>query len=155
MAFALKEHVLRHLDRLQIPYFDHGVPAEEDPTLYPDVAYSVAHAVMRGVSNRGILLCGTGIGMAITANKFPGIRAAVCHDLYSAERSRKSNDCQILCLGACVISPEFAETLLDVWLFSEFKHGRSTSKLNRLAEIESALSRGFPIKAARYAESGY
>lgn len=155
LAFALKEHVLRHLDRLKIPYYDHGVQGEEAPTLYPDVAYSVAHAVRRGVSSRGILLCGTGIGMAITANKFPGIRAAVCHDLYSAERSRKSNDCQILCLGACVISPEFAETILDIWLFAEFKHGRSTPKLNRLAEIEAEVSRGDSMEAARYADSAY
>lgn len=155
MAFALKEHILRHLERLHIPYYDHGVQSDEDGALYPDIASSVAHAVSRGVSDRGILLCGTGIGMAITANKFPGIRAAVCHDLYSAERSRKSNDCQILCLGACVISPAFAETLLDVWLFAEFRGGRSTPKLNRLAEIEGEVRSLVLADEARYADVAY
>lgn len=138
-ALDLKEHVAAYLNTLGFRIEDYGVrPGEQ--TAYPDVASRVASALTSGFSNNGILLCATGIGMAITANKFPGIRAAVCHDLYSAERSRLSNNCQILCLGAKIISPEFAETILNVWMFTEFKNGRSTPKLQRLAQIESQLS---------------
>jgi ribose 5-phosphate isomerase B len=155
LAIELKRHLLRYLDRLNIAYCDHGVGEADASTPYPDIAYSVANSVLHGVSDRGILLCGTGIGMAITANKFPGIRAAVCHDLYSAERSRKSNDCQILCLGACVISPAFAETILDVWLYAEFRNGRSTPKLQRLAEIENRLRERAAVEEARFADFAY
>lgn len=141
LALDLKEHVAAYLNKLGFMIEDYGVSPGEQ-TVYPDVAGRVAAAVTRGFSDNGILLCGTGIGMAITANKFPGIRAAVCHDLYSAERSRLSNNCQILCMGAKIISPEFAETILEIWMFAEFKNGRSTHKLQRLSEIERRLHAG-------------
>jgi ribose 5-phosphate isomerase B len=86
-----------------------------------------------------VLLCGTGIGMAITANKVPGIRAAQCHDTYSAERARKSNDAQIIAMGARVVGPELAKTVLRAWLDSEFQGGGSTAKVARIAEYERSL----------------
>jgi ribose 5-phosphate isomerase B len=105
---------------------------ENRPVLYPDIAWAVATAVAAGEYDRGVLCCGTGIGMAITANKVPGVRAAVCHDSYSAERARKSNDAQILCMGARVIAPEYALYLLDIWLQSDFDAGRSAAKVERI-----------------------
>src|SRR5690606_2736485 len=88
------------------------------PVDYPDVAEEVANAIVRGECERGILLCGTGLGMAIAANKVPGIRAATCHDVYSAERAQKSNNAQILTLGARVIGPELAKKVVSAWLES-------------------------------------
>jgi len=99
---------------------DFGVPDASDETAYPHVGLNVAEAVARGEARRGLLVCGTGIGMAISANKVPGIRATVAHDSYSVERSVKSNDCQILTLGARVIGPELAKKLVDEWLDHEF-----------------------------------
>ena len=92
--------------------------------------------VAEGKYERGILVCGTGIGMAITANKVPGIRAAVCHDPYSAERARKSNDAQILCMGERVIGKELAKCLVDIWLKAEFSGGGSIPKVKRIGEVE-------------------
>lgn len=106
--------------------------------LYPDVAYTVADAVAKGDFERAILFCGTGIGMSICANKVPGVRAAVCHDPYSAERARKSNNAQIMCLGERVIGVELAKTLVDIWLKCDFSGGRSTPKVNRITELEQA-----------------
>jgi ribose 5-phosphate isomerase B len=114
---------------------DYGVYTT-DPSLYPDTAVTVAKAVADGKHERGILLCGTGIGMAITANKVPGIRAAVCHDPYSAERARKSNDAQIMCMGARIIGPELAKLLVDTWLDSEFQGGGSAEKVERISYYE-------------------
>ncbi len=104
--------------------------------LYPDVAYTVADAVASGEFQRGILLCGTGIGMCICANKVPGIRAAVCHDPYSAERSRKSNNAQIMCMGERVIGAELAKTLVDTWLPCEFAGGGSAPKVAEIDRLE-------------------
>jgi ribose 5-phosphate isomerase B len=99
---------------------DFGVPDPSDETAYPHVGLDVAQAVARGEAGRGLLVCGTGIGMAITANKVPGIRATVAHDSYSVERSVLSNDCQILTLGARVVGPELAKRLVGEWLGYEF-----------------------------------
>ena len=99
---------------------DFGVPDAADATSYPLVGLGVAEAVSRGEAKRGLLVCGTGIGMAISANKVAGIRATVAHDSYSVERSVLSNDCQILALGARVIGPELAKKLVEEWLDLEF-----------------------------------
>ncbi len=105
---------------------------------YPDVAERVALAVANDGCDRGILVCGTGIGMAITACKVPGIRAALCHDAYSAERSRKSNNAQILTMGARVIGPELAKSIVETWLLSEFDDSSpSAPKVRRMAEIDA------------------
>lgn len=134
-AYALKVEIMKHLDNKGIAYEDFGANAGE-VVLYPDVAKKVAEAVAKGEFERGILVCGTGIGMAITANKVPGIRAAVCHDPFSTERSRKSNDAQIMCMGERVIGVELAKYLVDIWLACEFSGGGSAPKVDRIKEIE-------------------
>ncbi|MDQ3126955.1 MAG: RpiB/LacA/LacB family sugar-phosphate isomerase [Chloroflexota bacterium] len=107
---------------------------------YPDVAERVASAVREGRTDRAILICGTGIGMAIAANKVPGVRAALAHDVYSAERARKSNNAQVLTLGARVIGPEAAKTVVHAWLASEFAGGASTRKVDKIDELERRLA---------------
>jgi ribose 5-phosphate isomerase B len=138
-AVELKAQIVEHLESKGILVHDYGV-FSDDPMLYPDIAVEVAQAVADGKHERGILMCGTGIGVCITANKVPGIRAAVCHDPYSAERSRMSNDCQIMTLGSRVIGAELAKSLVDVWLRSEFQAERSGPKVERIKEIEKSLA---------------
>ena len=134
-AYGLKVEIMRHLDNKGIEYPDFGA-REGEVVLYPDVAYSVADAVASGEYERGILMCGTGIGMAICANKVPGVRAAVCHDPFSAERSRKSNDAQIMCMGERVIGVELAKYLVDIWLECDFAGSSSVPKVRRINELE-------------------
>lgn len=134
-AFELKEKVKTFLASIGQEVEDYGV-YNTNPVLYPNVALAVANAINEGKHERGILICGTGIGMAISANKVPGIRAAVCHDPYSTERSRKSNDCQIMTMGSRVIGEELAKTLVNIWLQSDFAGGGSTAKVERIKQIE-------------------
>jgi ribose 5-phosphate isomerase B len=113
---------------------DYGNGSEVD---YPDVAAEVAEAVAAGDHDRAVLICGTGLGMAITANKVPGVRAVTAHDAYSAERARKSNDAQVLTMGARVIAPEAAELVLEHWLRSEFEGGRSVPKVEKMKTVDA------------------
>jgi ribose 5-phosphate isomerase B len=138
-AYHLKIEILKHLKETQpdIEVTDFGADAGS-VVLYPDVAYTVADAVASGEYERAILFCGTGIGMAICANKVAGIRAAVCHDPFSAERARKSNNAQVLCLGERVIGVELAKYIVNVWLGSEFAGGGSAPKVARIIELEEA-----------------
>lgn len=136
-AYALKVEIMKHLESKGIEYKDFGANAGE-VVLYPDVAKAVAEAVAGGEYERGILVCGTGIGMAITANKVPGIRAAVCHDPFSTERSRKSNDAQIMCMGERVIGVELAKYLVDIWMNCDFAGAGSAPKVDRIMEIEKS-----------------
>ena len=107
---------------------------------YPDIGYNLARRVADKEFDRGVLICGTGLGMAMIANKVEGVFAGPCHDVYSAERLRKSNDAQILTMGARVIGPELAKTVVSAWLKSEFEAGRSMPKVVRMRELEK-LSR--------------
>lgn len=134
-GFELKAHLCEVIRAEGFEVRDYGCHSLE-PVDYPDVALEVAHAVARGEHERAILVCGTGIGMAITANKVPGIRAAQAHDPYSAERARKSNDAQVLTLGARVIGPELAATLVRIWLHSEFAGGASARKVAKIRAAE-------------------
>lgn len=136
-AYRLKVIIKDYIEetRPEIEIVDFGAD-EGDVVLYPDVAYSVANAVAIGDFERGILFCGTGIGMSMSANKVPGIRAAVCHDAFSTERSIKSNNAQIMCMGERVIGVELAKYLTDIWLDSTFVDGRSTPKVARINELE-------------------
>lgn len=136
-GFPLKEALADYLRGLHHDVVDFGCHSA-DPVDYPDVAVEVAEAVAAGRFDRAILICGTGIGMAITANKVPGVRAASVSDPYSAERARKSNNAQVLCLGSRVVGTEVAKLLVDHWLASEFGGGDSARKV---AKIE-ALDRG-------------
>lgn len=134
-AYDLKMTIIEHLRKKGIEPDDFGA-AKGEVVLYPDVAYRVADEIAKGNYDRGILLCGTGIGMSICANKVPGVRAAVCHDPFSAERARKSNDAQIMCLGERVVGPELAKYLVDIWLECDFAGGGSAPKVARIRELE-------------------
>jgi ribose 5-phosphate isomerase B len=139
-AIGLKNAITSLLDELDVDYEDVGVANEADSTAYSSVAEKVAQEIIASdYSKDGILICGTGIGMSITANKFPGIYAALCHDPYSAERARLSNNANVLCMGARVIGPELAKKIVREWLPLEFKEGRSSRKLKVIYDIEARL----------------
>jgi ribose 5-phosphate isomerase B len=128
-AAGLKEVVKQHLTDLGYEYEDYG---SEDP-IYANVAIKVAEQVAAGVHERGILICGTGIGMCITANKVPGVYAALCADAYSTERSIKSNNANIMTLGSQVTGSELAKSLVKIWMDSEYvPGGRSQPKIQRI-----------------------
>ena len=110
---GLKHIIIDLLQKEGIEVTDEGC-RDDEVVLYPNIAERVANIVADGEADRGILICGTGIGMAMAANKVKGIRAAVCHDPFSTERSRKSNDAQIMCMGARVIGPELAKMLVKL-----------------------------------------
>jgi ribose 5-phosphate isomerase B len=132
-ASQLKEVVKKHLEELGYEYEDYG----SEDTVYANVAIEVAEAVARGIHDRGILICGTGIGMSISANKVRGAYAALCSDAYSAERARKSNNANIMTMGSQVVGPELAKTLVTVWMKSEYTPGgRSEPKIRRISEYE-------------------
>ena len=134
-GFEFKDALTRLLRDAGLEVTDYGCHSP-DPVDYPDVAYDLARAVARGDHERGILICGTGIGMAITANKVRGVRAAQVHDPYSAERSRKSNNAQIMTMGARVIGLELAKSLVRTWLASEFDGGSSARKVDKITAGE-------------------
>ncbi|AWI10440.1 ribose 5-phosphate isomerase B [Ereboglobus luteus] len=137
-AWELKNTLKAYIKSLGYEVEDVG-SEEGVSVLYPDIALAVAEAIRSGRHERGVLLCGTGIGMAMTANKVPGIRAAQAHDTFSAERARKSNNAQIVTLGARVIGPELAKMIVRAFLESEFEGARSLPKVERMAEIERAM----------------
>jgi ribose 5-phosphate isomerase B len=138
-AYDLKEALKSYLADLGHEVTDYGT-FDAAPVLYPDIAFEVATAVVSGRHERGILVCGTGIGMAISANKVPGIRAAQAHDTYSAQRARMSNDAQIVTMGSRVIGPELAKAIVKDFLDSDFQGGRSQPKVDRITEFERRLA---------------
>ena len=140
LGMPLKNALRDYLKELGYEVKDIGVNSE-DPVNYPDIAVELAEQVRDGKFSRGILVCGTGIGMAITANKVSGVRAAVIHDAYSAERARVSNDAQVATFGALVIGVSAARKMLDVWLESEFTAGgRSQPKVDLINELDKKRS---------------
>jgi ribose 5-phosphate isomerase B len=136
----LKKLLKEHIESQGHTVDDLGTHSIE-PMHYPDIALKVAEDVADGHHERGILICGTGIGMAIVANKVPGVRAAQVDDVYQAERARKSNDAQIMTMGAQVVGPELAKLLVDVWLRSEFAGGRSAPKVAKIRAIDERFRR--------------
>jgi len=139
-GYDLKQVIVEYVRSLGVQVDDLGCYSKE-PVDYPDVAEHVARQVAAKKYERGILICGTGIGMAIVANKVPGVRAAQCHDVYSAERARKSNNAQIMTMGARVIGPELAKAIVKVWLESEFAGGRSSRKVEKVDEVDRRFRR--------------
>ena len=136
-AAELKEIIKEHLEQLGYEHEDYG----SDDTVYANVAIKVAEAVARGDHDRGILICGTGIGVSIAANKVPGAYAALCSDAYSAERARKSNNANIMAMGSQVIGPDLAKTLVTTWMRSEYNPGgRSEPKVQRIVDYDHARS---------------
>lgn len=135
-GFDLKEKLKTHLQSRGIEVVDYSRPTPEAVD-YPDIALALAQDVAAHVAERGILICGTGIGMAIAANKVPGVSAAQAHDTYSAERARKSNNAQIITMGGRVIGPELARTIVDAWLASEFEGGNSARKVDKISAYDA------------------
>ena len=130
----LKELVIRIITDEGYSYHDFGCYTE-DAVDYPDIAVQVAGAIVRGEYDRGILVCGTGIGMCIAANKVKGIRAAQCHDAFTAKRARLHNDAQICCVAAEQGRARVA-SILEVFLTTEFEGGRHVARLDKIKEIE-------------------
>jgi ribose 5-phosphate isomerase B len=134
-AAGLKEAIIKHLAELGYECQDYG---SDDP-IYANVAIDVAEAVASGKNDRGILMCGTGIGMSITANKVPGAYAALCADAYSTDRSIKSNNANIMTLGEQVTGVELAKSLVTIWMKAEYEPGgRSGPKIQRIVEYAKA-----------------
>ena len=130
-GFALKNAIISVLREMDIKYVNMGVDSADDGTYYPLIAERVAKAVAASETPaQGILLCGTGIGMAMTANKIEGIYAAVCHDNYSAERARLSNDGNVLCMGARIISYELCEQIAKKFLETDFMGGKHKVRID-------------------------
>ncbi len=136
-AYDLKETVKAAILAAGHSVEDYGTKAGETAA-YPDVAFAVAEDIAKGRHDRAVLLCGTGIGMAISANKVPGIRAAQTHDTYSAQRARGSNNAQIITLGARVVGSELAKSIVTAYLASEFEPARSGPKVDRITKYEKA-----------------
>jgi ribose 5-phosphate isomerase B len=118
-------------------------PQAEDSVDYPDYAARVAASVAAGEHDRGILICGTGIGMCIAANKFNGVRAAPCHDTVTAEYSRLHNDANVICLSADQLSDQVAEQVVRIWLNTQFEAGRHARRLEKISEIERGAGNPF------------
>lgn len=137
-AVALKDVLITFLKSRGVQVENIGCDSADDGTYYPEIAERVCLRIIEsGFQKSGVLVCGTGIGMSITANKFKGIRAALCHDNYSAERSVLSNNCNVLCMGERVIGHELAKKILGEWITLEFKDGSSTPKVQAIIEIEN------------------
>jgi len=134
-GMTLKNPIRDYLVEKGCEVKDMGVNSEE-PVLYPEIAIQLSEELVKNKYSRGILVFGTGVGMAIVANKVPGVRAAVIHDPYSAERSRASNDAQIAALGSLVIGLNAAKKMIDIWLESEFGGGRSIPKVEMIKAMD-------------------
>jgi len=134
-GFKLKETIKEFLQQKEIDYQDFGTYSE-DPTDYMDWAIKAVEGVSRGEFERGILICGTGLGMNIMANKFSGIRATPCYDLYMARLAREHNDSNILVLGGRITAPELAKEIVREWLTTKFQGERHQRRLDKLRQIE-------------------
>ena len=132
-GWALKQEVMKHLDARGLEYKDYGTYSE-DSCDYPVYGKAVAHAVADGECEKGIIICGTGIGISITANKVKGIRAALCGDCFSAERTRRHNDANILAMGARVVGPGLALKIVDTFLDTPFSGDER--HVRRIKQIE-------------------
>ncbi|WP_026691595.1 ribose 5-phosphate isomerase B [Alteribacter aurantiacus] len=131
----LKEEVKSLMDELQISYEDVGCECS-DSVDYPDYGIPVAEKVANKEADRGIVICGTGIGMSIAANKVKGIRCALVHDLFSAKATREHNDSNVLAMGERVIGPGLAREIAKVWLTTEYEGGRHALRLQKISDYE-------------------
>ena len=140
-GFLLKRAVEPVLAELGHQYEDMGCYSS-DPVDYPDVAEKVAWAVADGKAEHGLLICGTGIGMSITANKIPGVRAALCSDPVSARMARQHNDANVLCIGGVMIGEWLAREIITTYLAAEFEDGRHRRRVEKISRLESVASPG-------------
>jgi ribose 5-phosphate isomerase B len=135
-GFDVKRRVVTLLQQLGHDIVDVGATSK-DSVDYPDFAFLVAKAVSEGQADRGILVCGSGIGMCIAANKVKGVRAAPCHDNITAEMSRRHNDANVLCLSADLLGGELIDRMIRIWLETPFEGGRHARRVEKIAQIES------------------
>ncbi len=138
---AIKEKILATIVAIGHESIDMGTDTT-DSVDYPDFAAKVAQAVSLNQIERGILICGTGMGMCIAANKFPGVRAASCHDDLTAEMSRRHNNANILCLSADLLGDRLVNRMVEIWLKTEFEGGRHARRVDKIAKIEEEHQRG-------------
>ncbi|NQU23636.1 MAG: ribose 5-phosphate isomerase B [Candidatus Nealsonbacteria bacterium] len=134
-GFAIRSKVVELLKRLGHEVEDVGT-FTPDAVDYPDIASLVAPKVSRGEIDRGILVCGTGLGMCIAANKFSGVRAAPCHDDLTAEMSRRHNDSNVLCLSADLLGERLIDRMIELWLSTPFEGGRHARRVAKISELE-------------------
>lgn len=132
-GFNLKQHVMKHLEERGLEYKDYGT-YDTNSCHYPVYAKAVAKAITSGECERGILICGTGIGISIAANKVKGIRASLCSDTYSARLTRNHNNSNILCMGERVLGTGLALDIVDAWLDAEYEGGRHQTRIDMLEE---------------------
>lgn len=134
----VKRQIIDLLEQLGHKTDDVGTQSEESVD-YPDIAAEVGRRVSEGESDRGILICGTGIGMAIAANKFPSVRAAPCHDDLTAEMSRRHNDLNVLCLSADLLGTKLINRMVKIWLETEFDGGRHARRVKKITHLDEKL----------------
>ncbi len=138
-GYAIREKVVELLHQLGHEVTDVGV-LNDDPVDYPDIAAAVAHLVSDGAVERGVLICGTGLGMCIAANKFPGVRAAPCHDDLTAEMSRRHNDLNVLCLSADMLGERLIDRMVEIWCTTPFEGGRHARRVEKISNLEREIS---------------
>ena len=134
-GFSLRKEIIRYFEDNNIEYKDYGCP-DESSCDYPDYAIPACNAVVSGEAEKAILVCGTGIGMSIAANKIKGIRAAVCGDYFSAKYTRLHNDANVLCLGERTVGAGLALELVDVFLNTGFEGGKHQRRIDKISELE-------------------
>lgn len=139
-GIELKQELISLLWDMGIECLDYGTDSPQSVD-YPDFGEKVSDAVSTGKVDRGILICGTGIGMSIVANKFPGIRASLCNDLFTAKMSRMHNDANILVIGGRIVGNDLAKEIVRVWMNTLFEGGRHISRLNKIKQIEERITR--------------
>ncbi len=138
-GFELKEEILKFLKTVANLQVQDLGPAGRDSVDYPDYGARISESVSSGAADRGILICGTGIGMSIVANRYPGVRAALCHDHFTAQMSREHNDANVLVMGERVIGKGVALEIVKTWLDTEFAGGRHQKRLDKITAIEKSL----------------
>ena len=134
-GYELMQEVKAYLDKQGLEYQDFGCYSNEAVD-YPVYARKVGHAIQNGTCDKGILICGTGLGISLAANKVKGIRACVCSEPFTAKMSRAHNDCNVLAFGARVVGAELAKMIVDTWINTEFEGGRHQRRVDLLMEIE-------------------
>ncbi len=139
-GFELKKEIISLLDDLHVACIDYGTKGHKSVD-YPDIGEKVSEAISSGKIEKGILICGTGIGMSIVANKFPNVRASLCNDLYTAKMSRLHNDANILVLGGRIVGKDLAKEIVRVWVSTPFEGERHCVRLKKITQIEDRLTK--------------
>lgn len=135
-GYEIKQHIIGQLRALGHEVFDLG-PDSESSVDYPDFAFQVGEFITSGQAERGVLICGTSIGMCIAANKVPGIRAAPCYDTVTAEVSRRHNDANVICLSADLLGEEIMERMIRIWIDTPFEGGRHARRVEKIQRYEA------------------